>query len=184
MKMSQIKQLCICAICIALCYVLPVAFHTLSLGSVFSPLHIPVLLCGLVCGGFYGAVCGIAGPVLSSVLSGMPPAMALVSMIPELMAYGLVTGVMMKLVRTGKLLPDLYISLIIAMILGRIVGGVAKALFISLMATGEVYGLTIWATSYFAGSLPGIALHLILLPALFVLLVRARILPSRYPKAA
>ena len=58
--MSKIKKACICAICIALCYVLPVALHSFALGSILSPMHIPVLLCGLVCGGFYGAFCGIA----------------------------------------------------------------------------------------------------------------------------
>ena len=69
--MSKIKKACICAICIALCYVLPVALHSFGLGSILSPMHIPVLLCGLVCGGFYGAFCGIAGPIVSSILSGM-----------------------------------------------------------------------------------------------------------------
>jgi hypothetical protein len=180
MKMSTVKTVCICAICIALCYVLPIAFHTLGLGGMFSPLHIPVLLCGLICGGFYGAFCGIAGPILSSVLSGMPPATALVSMIPELIVYGLVTGIAMKRIRTGKLYADLYIALIPAMILGRVAGGIAKALFISLMATGEVYGIAVWAASYFVGSFPGIVAHLILLPALVVILMKARLIPNRY----
>ena len=100
--MTKIKKICICAICIALCYVLPIALHSFGLGSVLSPMHIPVLLCGLVCGSFYGVFCGIAGPVLSSILSGMPPATMLFTMIPELVVYGLITGLMMKWVRTGN----------------------------------------------------------------------------------
>lgn len=178
--MSRIKKTCICAICIALCYVLPIALHSLGLGSVLSPMHIPVLLCGLVCGGFYGLVCGLIGPVLSSILSGMPSAAMLVTMIPELMIYGLFTGLLMKWIRTGKLLSDVYISLVTAMVLGRIAGGIAKALFISVMATGDAFSISIWATSYFITSLPGIAVHLIVIPLLFTILTKTRVVPGRY----
>lgn len=182
--MTKIKKICICAICIALCYVLPIALHSFGLGSVLSPMHIPVLLCGLVCGSFYGVFCGIAGPVLSSILSGMPPATMLFTMIPELVVYGLITGLMMKWVRTGKLIADVYISQVTAMVLGRVVGGIAKALFIAIMATGDAFGIGIWATSYFVGTLPGIVVHLILLPALVVLLVKTKAIPSRYSKVS
>ena len=180
--MTKIKKACICAICIALCYVLPVALHGLALGSVLSPMHIPVLLCGLVCGGFYGVFCGIAGPIVSSLLSGMPPVTMLFSMIPELMAYGLICGLMMKYVRTGKLMPDVYISMTAAMVLGRVVGGIAKALYITIMATGDAFSIGIWATGYFVSSLPGIVLHLVLVPTLVAVLMKARVIPSRYKK--
>ena len=183
-KKLSVKSVCICAICIALCYVLPIAFHSLGLGSVLSPMHIPVLLGGLTCGGFYGLLCGIMGPVLSSLLSGMPPAMALITMLPELMVYGLAGGLMMKAVHTGKLLADVYISQTVAMVLGRIVGGIAKALFVTLIATDQTFGLGIWATSYFVTAFPGIVLHLLLVPALVTTLMTARVLPARYPKLA
>lgn len=182
--MSKIKKACICAICIALCYVLPVALHSFGLGSILSPMHIPVLLCGLVCGGFYGVFCGIAGPIVSSILSGMPPVTMLFSMIPELVVYGLVTGLLMKWVRTGKLLPDVYISMAVAMVLGRIVGGLAKALFIAINATGDAFTLGLWATSYFVTALPGIAVHLILVPLLVTVLMKTKVIPARYSKVA
>jgi len=182
--MSKIKKICICAICIALCYVLPIALHSFGLGSILSPMHIPVLLCGLVCGGFYGVFCGIAGPIVSSILSGMPPVTMLFSMIPELVVYGLVTGLLMKWVRTGKLLPDVYVSMAAAMVLGRIVGGIAKALFIAINATGDAFTLGIWATSYFVGTLPGIMVHLILVPLLVTVLMKTKVIPARYSKVA
>ena len=182
--MSKIKKICICAICIALCYVLPVALHSFGLGTVLSPMHIPVLLCGLVCGSFYGVFCGIAGPIVSSILSGMPPVTMLFSMIPELVVYGLVTGLLMKWVRTGKLLPDLYISMIVAMVLGRVVGGIAKALFIAINATGDAFTLGIWATSYFVGTMPGIVVHLILIPLLVSVLMQTKVISPRYSKVA
>lgn len=177
-KTTSAKQLCITAVCIALCCILPQAFHALALGSVFSPMHIPVLLCGLVCGGGYGLICGIAGPVLSSLLTGMPSAAALSFMLPELMVYGLVSGMMMQLLRSGKLCTDLYTSLITAMVLGRIAGGMASAVF--YMGRGQAFSLAIWASSYFLGTLPGIVVQLILIPILVATLMKARVLPCRY----
>ena len=185
MKMSMIKRMVLSALCVALCVVLPIAFHVIpNAGSVFLPMHIPVLLCGLVCGGFYGGFCGIAGPILSSVLSGMPPATALISMLPELFVYGLASGLMMQWVRTGKLHWDLYISLIAAMVLGRIAGGIARALFVTLFATGDTFTISLWVSSYFVSSFPGIVAHLVLLPLLAATLMKAKIIPSRYPQTA
>lgn len=41
------------------------------------PMHIPVLICGLFCGAPYGLACGMITPFLSSMTTGMPPAMIL-----------------------------------------------------------------------------------------------------------
>jgi len=179
---SPIKRLTVAAVCIALCYVLPIVLHPLGLGNALSPMHIPVLLCGLVCGGWYGLICGLAGPILSSILSGMPPATALVSMVPELMVYGLSAGLAMKYIRTKKLYLDLYICLVIAMVLGRIAGGIVSA-FVYL-GKGNAFSIGIWAASYITGTLPGIAIQLVLIPLLVGILMKARVLPARYPKAA
>ena len=139
-KMSSVKRATVTAACIALCYILPMAFHSLGLGGAFSPMHIPVLLCGIICGGGYGLLCGMAGPLVSSVLSGMPSATGLIFMVPELMVYGLVSGLAMKLVRTGKVYGDLYIALIAAMLLGRVAGGIASALMRQLMTELRAIG--------------------------------------------
>ena len=72
-QMSQVKRAMITAVCIALCVVLPMAFHSIqNAGAIFCPMHIPVLLCGLLVGWPYGLLCGLAGPLLSSLLTGMP----------------------------------------------------------------------------------------------------------------
>lgn len=175
----SVKNISICALCIALCYVLPVAFHALAVGKILSPMHIPVLLCGMLCGPVYGLVCGLLGPVLSSVLSGMPPVTGLITMVPELITYGVVTGVMIKLVRTRYSLADLYISLITAMVLGRIVGGTASALF--FLSGAKVYSLSLWVSSYFIGTLPGILVQLLVLPAMVFALEKTRLISVRYP---
>lgn len=178
-KLTKNKKLCMCAVCIALCYALPLAFHTMGLGSVFSPMHIPVLLCGMICGGGWGALCGLLGPILSSVLSGMPPALMLTRMIPELCVYGLLGGVAARHVRTGKRVADLYLALATAMLGGRIVGGVATAIFYAV--TSGVYSFGLWAASYFVEALPGIVLQLVIVPLLILTLEKARLVPAAYP---
>lgn len=181
-KMTSVKKLCICAICIALCCILPTAFHAIGLGTAFSPMHIPALLCGLLLGPVYGAVCGILGPILASITTGMPPVMRLMYMAPELCVYGLVAGLMMHLVRTRHLSADIYISLIVSMLAGRIVGGLAQWLVITIMGSEQVFTVAIWATSYIVGTLPGAVAHLILIPMLVLVLEKARVIPVRYPK--
>jgi thiamine transporter ThiT len=175
-KMSSVKTACICAICIALCYVLPVAFHALGLGSMFSPMHIPVLLCGLICGWPYGLVCGLIGPAISS-LTGMPPLAILPSMMVECAAYGAVTGLMMKFIRTKHTTVDLYISMITAMALGRVIAGLAKAW---IFAPGTP--AFAWVTTSLVTGVPGIVIQLLVMPAVVFALTKARLIPQRYPK--
>lgn len=182
--MSTIKRICICAICIAMCYVLPLALHPFGLGQVLSPMHLPVLLCGLICGWGYGALCGVLGPIVSSLLSSMPSATALISMIPELCVYGLVSGLLMKLIRTRRPALDLYAAMLPAMLLGRVVGGLAKVLFYASGVLDSGLTLAAWVSAYFVASWPGIVLQLVLLPLLYFVLEKSRLIPQRYPKEA
>ena len=94
---SATKNMITTALCIALGLVLPSAFHLVGAGSVFLPMHIPVLLCGLLCGWQYGAVCGGIVPLLSSVVTGMPPIFPTApAMMLELCAYGCLTGLLYR----------------------------------------------------------------------------------------
>lgn len=101
-------------------------------------------------------------------------------MMIELAVYGLVSGLMINLIRTRKLYIDLYISLVIAMITGRIVAGIAKAL---IFAPGS-FSMAVWTTSYFVTAWPGIVIQLALIPTLVIALMKARIIPERYPAGA
>ena len=177
--MSNVKKSIITAVCLALCVVLPQAFHAIpNAGSTYLPMHIPVFLCGLICSWPFGLLCGIAGPVLSSLITGMPVAAYLPTMIVELAFYGLLSGLLMRFIRTGKIYPDLYISLVLAMVIGRVFSGVARALIFSPGA----YSVAAWATSYFVTALPGIIIQLVLIPTIIFALERARLIPMRYPK--
>ena len=140
-------------------------------------MHIPVLLCGLVCGWGYGGLCGLVGPLLSSLLTGMPPAAILPGMMVECCVYGLVTGLMMRYVRTGKTTFDLYLSLIAAMLLGRVLSGIAKALIFT-----PGMSLAAWAAASFVTAIPGIIIQLVLIPLLVLALTKAKLLPHRYEK--
>lgn len=181
--MSSVKRSCICAVCIALCYVLPLVFHAFGAGEVFLPMHIPVLLCGLLCGAGYGAFCGVAGPVLSCVLSGMPSATGLITMGPELCVYGLVCGLMLRFIHTRSTYADLYLALIAAMLLGRVAGGVARVLFYLSGVSGmTTLSMPLLVSTYFVQSIPGIITQLIVLPTLVFTLMKARLIPERYPK--
>ncbi|MBR7179850.1 MAG: ECF transporter S component [Oscillospiraceae bacterium] len=180
MKLSNIKRLTLSALCIALCVVLPMAFHVIpNAGSVMLPMHIPVLLCGLVCGWQYGLLCGILGPLVSSILTGMPPAAILPGMMVECGMYGCVGGLMMERIRTGSLYADLYISLPIAMLAGRVISGIVKAL---ILTPGMSFSA--WVAASFVTALPGISIQLILIPSLIVALTRAGLIPARYQRAA
>ena len=162
--MKNTKHLIFTALCMALGVVLPMAFHMIpNAGSVMLPMHIPVLLCGLVC--------GIFTPVLSSLITGMPGPAYLPSMICELAVYGLLAGVMIKLIKTEKPLVNLYASLITAMIGGRIVYGLMNALIFRAGA----YSIQMWMTASFVTALPGIILQLLLLPAVVYALQKAKL---------
>ncbi len=177
--MSKVKRSILAAVCIALCVVLPMAFHAIpNAGAVYSPMHIPVLLCGLVCGGGYGVLCGLAGPVLSSLVTGMPPIAVLPVMLVECVCYGGFSGLLMARLRTEKIFADLYISMLAAMLLGRIAGGAAKTL---IFAQGSMT-LAAWATGYFVTALPGVIIQLVLVPSIVYALQRARLIPERYHK--
>ncbi len=178
-KISIVKKSIITAVCIALCYVVPLLFHGVqNAGRVFLPMHLPVFLCGLICGWQYGLLCGLAGPALSSLLTSMPPVAILPSMMLELAVYGCVSGLMMRFIRTKNTYADLYISLIAALLCGRVVAGLMQALIFSKGA----YSMTAWVSGYVVTSWPGTLIQLVLLPSVVFALMKAHLIPERYPK--
>ncbi len=171
--MTKTKRLILAGLCVALGVVLPIAFHSVAnAGSIFLPMHIPVFLCGLVCGWPFGLACGVLAPLLSSIFTGMPPMAYLPSMLCELAVYGFASGLLMRYIKTGKLLADLYLSLAGAMLAGRIVFGLLNAL---IFRAGS-YSLPIWMTAAFVTALPGIVIQLAVLPALVLSLIKSKLI--------
>lgn len=174
--MKPIKKLTLASVCIAMCVVLPIAFHSVpNGGSIFLPMHIPVLICGMLCGWPYGLLCGLMGPLLSSMITGMPPAAMLPAMMVECGTYGAVSGLVLKFLRSGKLYVDLYVALVAAMIAGRVISGIAKALIFS-----PGMAMSAWVTASFVTALPGIVIQLVFLPGVVAMLMKARVIPQRY----
>lgn len=170
MQKTNVKNLVLTAFFIALGLLVPMAFHAFGLGKAFLPMHIPILLCGLICGLPYGAFCGAIVPLLSALLTGMPVLFPTgVAMMFELCIYGLLTGFFYRQKKW-----NLYLSLILAMLLGRAVSGVMNAIFMGLL--NNPYGFSVFLSTTFAVSLPGIILQLVAVPLLVVLLEKARVI--------
>ena len=173
--MSNTKKLVFAGLCVALGVALPIAFHSIpNAGSIFLPMHIPVLLCGLICGPVYGLACGALAPLLSSLFTGMPPAAMLPGMLCELAVYGLVSGLLIKTVKSGSRITNIYISLIGAMIAGRIVAGVLNALIFRAGA----YSLEMWLTASFVTAIPGIIAQIVVIPLIVLALERAKLIQT------
>ena len=175
--MSNIKKTIITAMLIAVCVVLPMAFHMIPMaGIILLPMHIPVLLAGLVCGPLFGLAAGMIAPVVSHFLTGMPPQGILQGMIIELGVYGFISGFVLNYVRTKRASFDLYIALISAMLAGRIIGGVFSGMFFVEGST-----ISMWVELYFVTALPGIVIQLAFIPSVVMALERERVIPLRYP---
>ena len=173
--MTSIKKSMITAVCLALCVVLPQAFHSIpNAGAIYCPIHIPVLLSGLVCGWKYGLLCGVAGPVFSSLFTGMPAMAYLPPMMIECAAYGAFSGAPLPLKEAGRGKWMIYARLIVAMLCGRVLSGVVRALIFS---PGS-YSMKLWVTGYFLTSLPGIVIQLILIPTVLFMLKKSAVIPE------
>lgn len=147
---------------LALGLLLPYVFHITGGmgGQVLLPMHIPVLLCGFILGGKYGLIVGVITPFLNSVLTGMPPIYpTAVAMALELGAYGFISGYLYK---NKKL--NMFVSLTTAMVLGRVISGIANYILLSMV--GKKYMLTLFITSSFIRPIWGIILQLILIPVI------------------
>lgn len=157
---NRIKKIVYLGVLISLCVLLPIFFHSVpNGGKIFAPMHIPVLITGLLLGPIEGIICGLLGPILSSIITGMPPATILPIMAGELVVYGLISGLVIIILGKNKVI-NIYISLLVAQISGRIVAGLLNSFILSQKS----YTLKTWITSYFLVSSPAIILQLIIIP--------------------
>ena len=135
------------------------------------PMHIPVLLCGFFCGWPYGLAVGVISPLLRSLLFGMPPMYpTAVAMAFELAIYGLMTGLLYK--RFPKNIGFYYLTLLISMIAGRVVWGAVSFALYGL--SGTAFTMDIFMAGSVIKALPGIAVQLVLIPALVMALDRTK----------
>ena len=170
-KRNNVFHLTLSAICLALCMVLPFLTGQIpQIGSMLSPMHIPVLLCGFVCGPAWAAVVGAFAPILRFALFGMPPLFPTgAAMCFELLTYGVVSGALYRLLPGKK--SSVYASLVAAMLAGRVVWGAMMAVLMG--ASGGEFTFAAFAAGAFVNAVPGIVLHIVLIPVIVFALERA-----------
>ena len=172
---ANLKRLTSSAVCLALCMLLPlITGQNPMLGSALGLMHIPVLLCGFAAGPAYAAVVGLIAPLMRSTLFGMPPLVPMaISMSYELAAYGMISGTLYKAL--PKKIFFIYVSLVAAMLLGRVVFGMAMAV---VTGSADTMGMFIAAARMFTigafvDAIPGIILHIALIPPVVAALRKA-----------
>ncbi len=175
------KNLVNAALCLALCMVLPFLTGQIpQIGSALSPMHIPVLLCGFICGWPYGLAVGILAPLLRFMLFGMPPIFPTgIAMAFELASYGVVTGLLYK--KLPKTIPNIYTSLIVSMLAGRVVWGIVMSIIAGVSQVQ--FSLQLFLAGAFLNAMPGIICHLILIPIIVVSLQKAHYIGYEYYSA-
>ena len=168
MKNNNLLKMTLSAFFLALAFVMPFLTGQIpEIGSMLCPLHIPVLICGFVCGAPWGLAVGFIAPLLRSLILGMPPLFpTAVCMAFELAAYGLVAGLMHRLLRKKKLY--VYISLLTAMLAGRLVWG--AAMFICMGIYGDSFTFSAFLAGAVINAVPGIIIQLVLVPIVVILL--------------
>lgn len=157
------KKLVYSAVFLALGILFPMIFHTLGLpGQVLLPMHIPIFLGALTLGPIPGLLIGLVTPVLSSLLTGMPPMVPMVPiMVFELGTYGFFAGYFYE-----KYQKNVFLPLIGAMIMGRIVAGIVASIVFNIFNM-EAISIIPFITGSFVKGLPGIILALVLVPLLY-----------------
>lgn len=176
-KSNKILKLTISAMFLALAYIMPFLTGQIpEIGSMLCPLHIPVLLCGFICGWPWGFAVGFIAPLLRSITLGMPPLFPTsICMAFELATYGIVSGIMYKLLPQKKI--NIYVSLIVAIIIGRIVWG--ASMFFILGISGGVFTFKAFVAGALTSAIPGIIIQIVLIPLLVMVFDKPKLLNFR-----
>lgn len=174
MHRNQIRRLTLTAMFIALGYLLPfLTGQNPQFGAMLSPMHIPALLCGFVCGWQYGLVAGAIMPLLRSATLGMPYIFPdAVAMAFELAAYGCAAGLLYRAL--PKHIAFVYVTLVLSMLIGRAVWGLASAVL--MMGTENAFTTQAFLAGAFINAWPGIVLHILVIPPVVLGLRRAKLM--------
>ena len=170
-KKFETKKLVLAAMFLSIGFVLPIFTSQIKeIGDTLLPMHIPVMLCGLICGWKYGFFVGLILPLFRSVVFGMPPIYpSAVWMALELATYGFVIGFLYYKIKL-KNIKGVYISLISAMLLGRVVWGISKAILLGV--SGKAFTVSMFLVGGFTDAALGIILQLVLIPTIMAVITK------------
>ena len=153
---TNVHNLVLAAMFLALALVLPFLTGQIpQIGGMLLPMHLPVFLCGLICGWQYGAVVGFVAPLMRMALFGMPPLVAAVAMAFELAAYGGIAGFLYNRSR-WQCVVALYRALLAAMVGGRIVWAAVRVVMTGVASVPFTW--QIFLTEALVNAIPGIIL--------------------------
>ena len=171
MNSLQVRKLTYAALYLAIAMVLPLVTGQIpEIGAMLCPMHIPALLCGFMCGWPWGAAVGFIAPLLRSAIFGMPVLFpTAVAMAFELAVYGGLAGLLYHLLPRKKW--TVYVVLVLSMIGGRIVWGIVQLILAGL--SGKSFTWALFIAGAVTNAIPGIILHLVLIPVLVILMDKA-----------
>ena len=171
MTSLQVRKLTYAALYLAIAMVLPfITGQIPEMGAMLCPMHIPALLCGFLCGWPWGLAVGFIAPPLRSVVFGMPPMFPdAVAMAFELAVYGAAAGLLYRVLPKKK--GAVYAALLLSMIAGRIAWGAAH--FVLAGLSGSSFPWEAFLAGAVTNAVPGIILHLVLIPLLVIAMDRA-----------
>ncbi len=174
---NKLLKMVLAALFLVLAYIMPFLTGQIrEIGSMLCPMHVPILLCGFICGWHWGLAVGFVAPLLRSLTLGMPLMFPIaVCMAFELASYGAVAGGMHKILPYKK--PYVYVSLLTAMIIGRLIWGVA--MFICVGINGGSFTFAAFLAGAFTNAIPGIIVQIVLIPILVMVLDNEKILKLR-----
>ena len=170
---SKLLKLCLSALFMSLAYTLPFLTGQIPMfGSMLCPMHLPVLLCGFICGWPWGLTVGLVAPILRALTFGAPVFFPnAVCMSFELAAYGIVVGSMHKILPKKK--PFIYCSLLTAMIVGRLIWG--AMMYICMGICGGFFTLSAFLSGAVFKAVPGIIVQIVLVPLIVMLVEHPRV---------
>lgn len=167
-KRNEMKKITLSAMFLALAFVMPFLTGQIQqIGNMLCPMHIPVLLCGFFAGAPWGLAVGFIAPILRSFTLGMPVMFpAAVCMAFELAAYGFVAGWLYH--KLPKKNINVYVSLLSAMVIGRLVWGIV--MFFCMGFDAGKFGLEAFLAGAVFNAVPGIVLQVVLIPLVVITL--------------
>ncbi len=171
-KQNSLINIAFASVFLAVAYVLPfLTGQVPQIGKMLCPMHIPVILCGFVCGAPWGMIVGLAAPLVRSLTLGIPVLFpSAISMAFELAVYGFISGIMFRILPKKKIY--IYFSLLIAMVSGRLVWGAVQ--FALLGFDASQFDLSAFWAGAVANALPGIILQIVFIPVAVMLFDKFR----------
>ncbi len=176
-KQNNLVNLALSAMFLAFAFVMPFLTGQIQqIGNMLCPMHIPVILCGFICGGPWGLLVGFIAPLLRSLILGMPPMYPVAfAMAIELAVYGLMSGILYRIF--PKKNGYIYCSLIISMLVGRLAWGAVQ--FICMGFDASKFGFAAFWAGAVTNAVPGIILQILLIPVVIMILEKTKIIGKK-----